>query len=96
LLLVHFYFILLLFFVFQVSTWAKNWSHTFQETDSPFMAPVPYRGRVSHSGMIPLVARQIAQIKQVDVKTVIECTTNNACRMYGIQVSPALHAWRSL
>ncbi len=54
------------------------------------MAPVPFRGRVSHTGMIPLVAQQIAALHAVPVAAVLAQTTRNACKMYGLPVPPTL------
>eukprot|EP01118_Nematostelium_gracile_P013368 TRINITY_DN5033_c0_g1_i1.p1 TRINITY_DN5033_c0_g1~~TRINITY_DN5033_c0_g1_i1.p1 ORF type:complete len:286 (-),score=75.87 TRINITY_DN5033_c0_g1_i1:2-859(-) len=52
------------------------------ETDGPFMAPVPFRGQTAHPGMIPLVAKTIANEKNIDVEQVLKQTTENAKRMY--------------
>jgi len=54
------------------------------ETDGPFMAPIPYRGKVAHSGHIPLVAQMIAEVKNVSVETVFEAARANTKKMYGI------------
>jgi Tat protein secretion system quality control protein TatD with DNase activity len=48
------------------------------------MAPAPFRGRTSHSGMIPLVARRVAEIKSVAIADVLRTTTQNAIAMYGL------------
>ena len=52
------------------------------ETDSPYLAPVPYRGKRNSSLYIPYIAEAIAQIKGVDVDTVYEATWNNAKTLY--------------
>jgi len=54
------------------------------ETDGPFMAPVPFRGQVCHSGHIPFIASKIAEIKNVSLETVYESTRQNTKTMYGI------------
>ncbi|KAL6066239.1 Hydrolase TatD [Balamuthia mandrillaris] len=54
------------------------------ETDSPFMAPVPHRGKTGHPGMIPLVAAKIAEVKQETIETVVRVTRENTRKMYGI------------
>ena len=54
------------------------------ETDSPYMAPVPFRGRVSHPGLIPLVAECIADTKGVTIGAVIEQTRKNVTAVYGV------------
>eukprot|EP01103_Thecamoeba_quadrilineata_P003366 TRINITY_DN13156_c0_g1_i1.p1 TRINITY_DN13156_c0_g1~~TRINITY_DN13156_c0_g1_i1.p1 ORF type:complete len:323 (+),score=45.46 TRINITY_DN13156_c0_g1_i1:78-971(+) len=53
------------------------------ETDGPFMAPEPYRGKVAHCGHIPLVATQIADLHFVSVEEVLKSCLENAQKMYG-------------
>lgn len=52
------------------------------ETDSPYLSPVPYRGDVNTPCNIPIIAREIANIKGVDVKMVENITSNNAKRLF--------------
>ncbi len=47
------------------------------ETDSPYLAPVPYRGKTNNPSYVPLVAQQIAQLKHCDVEKVAEATSLN-------------------
>lgn len=47
------------------------------ETDSPYLAPVPHRGKVNNPSYVPFVAAQIAQLKGVSVASVGEATTRN-------------------
>jgi TatD DNase family protein len=47
------------------------------ETDSPYLAPVPYRGKTNSPAYVPFVAQQIAQIKGLSVQTVAEATSRN-------------------
>ncbi len=54
------------------------------ETDSPYMAPLPFRGHVCHPGMIPLVGNQVATIKGVTLEEVLDQTRKNAKRVYGV------------
>jgi len=54
------------------------------ETDGPFMAPIPFRGKVGHPGYIPFVAQKIAEVKGVSTEEVLAVTRENASRMYGI------------
>ena len=58
--------------------------HMMLETDCPYMAPVPYRGRVCHSGMLSHVAEMIANLHDVTAETVAEITTKNARDLLGI------------
>jgi TatD DNase family protein len=52
------------------------------ETDCPYLAPVPFRGKRNSSLYLPYVAREIAQIKNIDYETVIKVTSENAKRFY--------------
>lgn len=54
------------------------------ETDCPYLAPVPNRGKRNSSLNLPYVVEEIAQIKKMDVDTVIQVTEDNAKRMYGL------------
>ncbi len=45
------------------------------ETDSPYLAPVPYRGKVNNPSYVPYVAQQIATLKGIPVEAVAEATT---------------------
>jgi TatD DNase family protein len=47
------------------------------ETDSPYLAPVPYRGKTNNPSYVPLVAQQIAQLRQMPVEAVAEATSRN-------------------
>ena len=54
------------------------------ETDCPYMAPVPYRGKTCTSDMIALTAEKIAQIKETDVQDLIDIANRNAHICFGI------------
>ena len=54
------------------------------ETDCPYLAPVPHRGRRNCSLYLPLVAEAVAQIKGVTREEVEDITWENACRLYRI------------
>lgn len=54
------------------------------ETDCPYMAPEPHRGRRNDSRFVPLVAKKIAEIKGLSEETVEQATTENAKRLFGI------------
>ena len=47
------------------------------ETDSPYLAPVPYRGKTNNPSYVPYVASQIAQVRGIDVETVGRATSAN-------------------
>lgn len=52
------------------------------ETDSPYLAPTPFRGKRNCSLYLTYVAEEIAKIKQIPVEEVYETTYNNAVRLY--------------
>ncbi len=56
--------------------------HILLETDSPYLAPVPFRGKRNTSAYIPYIANKIAEIKNAPIKEVSEITTNNAISLF--------------
>lgn len=52
------------------------------ETDSPFLAPVPFRGKICHPGMVREVAKAVAAIKKIDLSEVDRITTANTRKLY--------------
>ena len=58
--------------------------HILLETDCPYMAPDPFRGKRNNSGYLTYVAEKIAQIKGLDVKQVYDATWDNACRFFSM------------
>ena len=55
------------------------------ETDCPYLAPVPYRGKRNNSSMIAYVAEKLAAIKKVPVEEVLRITNENGRKLYHIQ-----------
>lgn len=55
------------------------------ETDSPYLAPVPYRGKRNSSIYLTYVAEEIASIKEISVKEVIDTTEQNVYKVFGIE-----------
>lgn len=53
------------------------------ETDAPYLAPIPYRGKRNESSYIPIIAQKIAQIKNITVEEVASVTTSNAGWIFG-------------
>jgi len=47
------------------------------ETDSPYLAPVPYRGKTNNPSLVPLVAAQLAEVKNCPVEQIAEITSRN-------------------
>lgn len=54
------------------------------ETDCPYLAPHPYRGKRNEPSYVKLVAEQIAEIKQLTIVEVSQATTENAKKLFGI------------
>lgn len=54
------------------------------ETDSPYLAPVPMRGKRNESSYLPYIARAVAELKGISTGTVIEKTTLNAQALFGL------------
>ena len=54
------------------------------ETDSPYMAPEPFRGERCDSTMLVRMAEKLGQIKGIDSQEIADRTCENACAVYGI------------
>lgn len=54
------------------------------ETDSPYLAPTPFRGMRNESSNIPLIADCLAALKGIAIEEVAEVTTSNAQKLFGI------------
>jgi TatD DNase family protein len=59
-----------------------NLKHILIETDSPYLAPIPYRGKKNQPAYVVEVAKKIAAIKGVDIQKVINMTTQNAYSLF--------------
>lgn len=54
------------------------------ETDSPYLTPVPFRGKRNESSYIPHIAARLAELTSLDISLVAETTTSNARKLFGI------------
>jgi TatD DNase family protein len=54
------------------------------ETDSPYLAPVPHRGKTNDPSLVPFVAAQVAQTRGMPVEEVATATSANFSRLFGI------------
>jgi TatD DNase family protein len=52
------------------------------ETDSPYLAPVPFRGKTNNPSYVPYVARQIAEVRGLSVEAVGQLTSRNFERLF--------------
>ena len=57
------------------------------ETDCPFLAPVPKRGKTNEPSYVLHVAEHIAQLRETSLETIAEQTTANACRLFKIELN---------
>ena len=57
--------------------------HMLIETDSPYLAPVPYRGRTNQPAYVRFVAEEVARLKGVSVEAVGSATTANFFALFG-------------
>ena len=55
------------------------------ETDCPYLAPVPYRGQMNHSGLMIHTAEAVASAKGMDTDALIRLTAENAKRLFSIE-----------
>lgn len=62
------------------------------ETDSPYLAPVPHRGKTNSPAWVPLVAAQIASTKGIPLDTVASVTSANVDALFSRLVTPAAFA----
>ncbi|MCM1041932.1 MAG: TatD family hydrolase [Bacteroides sp.] len=54
------------------------------ETDAPWLAPVPYRGKPNESAYIPIIGHKLAEILGKTPQEIAEATTANACGLFGL------------
>lgn len=58
------------------------------ETDSPFLAPVPYRGKTNEPGLVKYVAEEIARLRQLTLEEVAAATSANFFRLFKVDPDP--------
>lgn len=54
------------------------------ETDAPYLAPVPFRGKLNSPAYLKYIAQEIANIKNIDIEEIKKQTTLNAKKVFGI------------
>jgi|SRR6218665_64397 len=54
------------------------------ETDAPYLAPVPFRGKRNESSYLTHVAQKLADLKQVSVEEIVDLTSRNAQNLFGV------------
>jgi TatD DNase family protein len=58
--------------------------HIVLETDSPYLAPIPFRGKRNESSYVVNVAAKLAAIYNLSVSEIAQITTENSKRVFGI------------
>ena len=58
--------------------------HIVLETDSPYLAPVPFRGKRNESSYVKIVAEKLASIYQLPLEEIARITTENSKNIFGI------------
>ncbi len=58
--------------------------HIVLETDSPYLTPVPYRGKPNESSYLIYVAQKVAELHQISIEQVAEITTQNSKLVFGV------------
>lgn len=64
--------------------------HLLLETDSPFMTPVPHRGKRNEPANIPIIAQKLAELHNVTLEDVARITSLNTFKLFGIGEKPKL------
>ncbi|MDY5799807.1 MAG: TatD family hydrolase, partial [Candidatus Onthomorpha sp.] len=54
------------------------------ETDSPYLAPVPFRGKRNESSYVLNIAEKLSEIKNISLKEVAERTTETATQLFNL------------
>lgn len=81
------------YFSFSGMVTFKSWNHAdtvravaperlLVETDAPYLAPVPHRGRRNEPAHVALVARRVAEIREVTFDALVSATGDNAARLF--------------
>jgi TatD DNase family protein len=61
-----------------------NLNYLVLETDSPYLSPVPFRGKRNESSYIPYIAEVVKQIKNITLEEVAEVTTHNVLSLFSL------------
>jgi TatD DNase family protein len=58
--------------------------HLVLETDSPYLTPVPFRGKPNESSYLVYIAQKLADLKQISLEQIAEVTTRNSRMVFGV------------
>ncbi|MBR1977245.1 TatD family hydrolase, partial [bacterium] len=56
------------------------------ETDCPYLTPHPFRGEQNEPSYIPLIAREVANLKDISLDEVAAVTTSNAAKIFNLEI----------
>lgn len=62
--------------------------HIILETDAPYLAPVPFRGKRNEPSYLKYIAQRMADIKETGIESIAEMTTKNAEKLFGLNPNP--------
>jgi TatD DNase family protein len=65
---------------------ATGFGNILLETDSPYLSPVPHRGKRNEPAHVTLIAERVAALFEVPLRDIADATTANACRLFQITV----------
>jgi TatD DNase family protein len=57
------------------------------ETDGPFLAPVPWRGKRNEPGYLPYTAEKVAELKNISIEKVAEQTSKNVMKLFNLTIN---------
>jgi TatD DNase family protein len=67
---------------------AVGLSHVVLETDAPYLAPVPHRGKRNEPAYTRLVAEKISSLSGMEMEEILKITTGNTKKLFGIEENP--------
>lgn len=68
---------------------AAPWDRLLVETDSPYLAPHPHRGKRNEPAFVRLIVERLAEIRGETSERTVEITGRNAAKLFGLEVLPA-------
>jgi len=63
-----------------------NLNNLLVETDAPYLAPMPYRGKTNESKYLKYIIKEIAELKQISVEEVERSTYNNTVKLFNLNI----------